>query len=179
MTARVLIVPLLASTALACSHGSAPQAAPAQPPHATAAPPRTASAEGSMCPMDVPGTQLSAADTATGETLTFISTPDQAPALRERVRAMAAMHEERHAMGDGGHMGEGHGGMMHEGTGMGGMERPPPSHAVVEDVENGARVVVTPNDPADLQKLQTTVKAHAQKMQQEGCGMMGHGGSQQ
>jgi hypothetical protein len=32
--------------------------------------------------------------------------------------------------------------------------------------------VVTPNDPADLTRLQSTVRSHAEQMQQHGCGMM-------
>jgi hypothetical protein len=189
MTLRTLLVPLLASTAFACAHGSsAPDKTTAQPrPAATAAPPRTPPAGmRAMCPMDVPGTKLSAADTASGEALTFTTTPDQAATLRERVRSMVAMHDQHHAAGDSGHMEHGQGAMMGtggehgaHGAGMGGMAMPPPSRAVVEDVENGARLVVTPNDPADLQKLQSTVKSHAERMQQEGCSMMGGGGAPQ
>jgi len=49
----------------------------------------------------------------------------------------------------------------------------PSSHAAVVDLETGARVDVTPSDPADLQKLQAAVRMHAQRMQKEGCAMMG------
>jgi hypothetical protein len=174
MTARALIVPLLATTALACSHGSGGSKSDpaAQPrPAATDAPPRTGAAP-PMCPMDLPGTQLTAADTATGEALTFTTTPDQTAALRERVRALAAMHDQHGATRGSGTTASGRGG-------MGGMPMPPPSHTTVEDVDNGARMVVTPNDPADLAKLQSTVKMHAEHMQQMGCGPMGHGGPQQ
>jgi hypothetical protein len=95
--------------------------------------------------------------------------------LRERVRAMAEMHNSHHAAGDAGHGGM-HG--MHGGMGGGpsggmeGMEMPPPSQASVEDLPDGARILVTPRDPADLQKLQTTVRQHAKHMQEHGCGMI-------
>ena len=57
---------------------------------------------------------------------------------------------------------------------MGDMQMPPPSRAAVEDLPDGARIIVTPNDPADLERLQKTVRTHAEHMQQHGCGMMDH-----
>ena len=128
-----------------------------------------------MCPMNVPGTQVSAADVATGETLTFTTT-DQVAELRSRVHAMAEMHNKHHAAGGmhQGMMGRGTGsgkamggGMMGEGMMM------PASRAMVVDLDKGASIMLTPDDPADLQKLQSAARMHAQKMQQSGCGMMG------
>jgi hypothetical protein len=191
MTRMLVVSSVLALAGTACTHAgrTAPDSA-AQP--ATATPSATAqSGMAGMCPMDVPGTRVSAAETATGEALTFTTTPDQAPALRERVHAMAAMHN-RHHTGDAGHGGMGgmHGGTMggdaahggHSGTaeggmkgaGMEGMQMPPPSRAAVEDLPDGARILVTPNDPADLERLQKTVRTHAEHMQQHGCAMMQH-----
>jgi hypothetical protein len=112
-----------------------------------------------MCPMTVPGTVVNAADTANGEALTFTTTaPDQVAELRIRVHAMANMHNQHH-------------GGMGGGERMGGMMMPPPSRAWVEDVENGARISMTPNDLTDLQKLQSAVRMHAAHMQQHGCRM--------
>jgi hypothetical protein len=128
-----------------------------------------------MCPMSVPGTRVAAEDTDAGVALAFTTSPDQAAALRERVHAMAEMHNRQH----GGAAGDHHGmhGAMGEGTGgMGGMERPPPAEARVEDVQAGARIVLTPRDPADLQQLRDTVRQHAAHMQAHGCGMMGDAG---
>jgi hypothetical protein len=121
--------------------------------------------------MSVPGTKLAAADTSTGEAITFTTTPDQAAALRERVHAMADVHNRHHASGDADHGGMGG---MHGGWMMGDMQMPPPSRAAVEDLPDGARIIVTPNDPADLDRLQKTVRMHAEHMQQHGCGMMDH-----
>lgn len=172
MTRTVIVSFVLALAGTACMHGGhAATAAAAQPAAA-------ASGQGGMtgmCPMSVPGTQVSATDTPTGEALTFTTTPDKATALREKVHAMADMHNRHHAAGDSGHGGMG--GMMGGGMaggGMGGMQMPPPSRASVEDLPNGARIMVTPNDPADLQRLQSTVRMHADHMQQHGCGMMGN-----
>jgi hypothetical protein len=54
---------------------------------------------------------------------------------------------------------------------------PPPSRAAVRDVEGGARIVVTPNDPADLDRLRSAVRMHAEHMRESGTCGMGHPGS--
>jgi hypothetical protein len=172
---RALLIPLaLAFAGTGCMHGGhgASSAAPAASPSATSPAPTGGGMSG-MCPMSVPGTQLGAEDTTTGEALTFTTTPDQASALREKVHAMADMHNRHHASGEGQ---SGTGGMMPGGAMGGGgmpmMQMPPPSHATVEDLPDGARLLVTPNDPADLQRLQSTVRSHAEQMREHGCGMM-------
>lgn len=134
---------------------------------------------GGMCPMSVPGTEVAAEDTASGEAVTFTTrSADQVPALRERVHAMADMHNAHHAGGDAGHGGMHgmHGGMGGgtSGGGMEGMEMPPPSQATVEDLPDGARILVSPKDPADLERLQSTVRRHATHMREHGCPMMDH-----
>ena len=180
MTRALLVPVVLALTGTACMHASrAAPAAASEPAAATTRPSSDAPMGGGMagmCPMSVPGTQVSAAEISTGEALTFTTSPDQAAALREKVHAMADMHNSHHASGDAGHggMGDmmGHGGMG--AGGMEGMQMPPPSRAAVEDLPDGARLLVTPNDPADLKQLQSTVRKHAEHMQQDGCGMMDH-----
>jgi hypothetical protein len=47
-----------------------------------------------------------------------------------------------------------------------------PSFASVLDVENGASLLLTPNHPADLQKLQAEGRMRAHRMRLNGCGMM-------
>lgn len=177
MTRALLVPVVLAFTSTACMHAGRAAPAAASQPAVTPRPASDAPMGGGMagmCPMSVPGTKVSAADTATGEALTFTTTPDQAAALREKVHAMADMHNQRHASGEAAHGGMS-GGMMGGGMAggsMGGMQMPPPSRAAVEDLPEGARIVVTPNDPGDLQRLQATVRSHAEHMQQDGCGMM-------
>jgi hypothetical protein len=134
-----------------------------------------------ICPMAVPGTQVSTSDTSTGEVVTFSTTsPDQVADLRSRVRAMADMHNQHHGPGDmSGMQGgmHGQGGMMGSGAGQGGetghMPMPPPSTTSVEDTDTGARLVVTPKDPAQLAQLQSAVRAHAGMMQPGHCEMGG------
>jgi len=167
---------LLAGTAAfamlsGCAHSPSPE--PAARPAIAAQAPGQAGDMMAMCPMSVPGTQVSAADAVDGETLTFTTT-DQVAELRSRVHAMAEMHNQHHAAGGTheGMMGGGTGGMMGSGKAMSGTMMPP-SHATVVDLENGASITLTPNAPADLQELQSAVRMHAQRMQQSGCGMMG------
>lgn len=189
---RTLALSFIALAGTACMHGAhAGTSSASQPATAAAAPAAPAGGDMSaVCPMNVPGTRVTAEDTATGETLTFTSTPDQAQALQARVHAMADMHNRRHA-GQASHGGTGgmHHGMMGgmhgghaghatpgdgaSGGGMAGM-MPPAAHAAVEDLPDGARLVLTPRDPADLPRLQQTVRMHAQQMQQHGCAAMQH-----
>jgi len=120
------------------------------------------------CPMNVPGTKVTAIDAANGETLVFTTTDDVA-ALRTKVRSMAEMHNQHHAKG-GTHDGMMGSGMM--GGGMMGKGMMPPSNAAVTDVEGGASITLTPTAPADLQQLQAAVRRHAKRMEQDGCGKM-------
>lgn len=193
MTRMLVVASALSLAGTGCMHAGHAAGA-AQPTPASRAPSGMAGMTdmAEMCPMNVPGTQVSAMDVANGEALTFTTTPENAAALREKVHAMAEMHNRHHTGGEPGHGGMQHGGMGQGAMGgmggmgggmsgmahgdMGGMQMPPPSQASVEDVPNGARIVVTPNDPADLQRLQSTVRAHAEHMQQHGCEMTGQGG---
>lgn len=170
-----------AVVSMGCMHGAASQAtAPAAQPRAPGAQAQTGMGAGmagdkmaAMCPMAIPGTQVSAADTSIGETLTFSTTsPDQVAELRTRVRAMADMHNQHHASG-GMHQGmHESGGTMSGGGAMADMPMPPPSTATVEDSDAGASLILTPKDPAQMAQLQSAVRAHANMMQQGNCGMM-------
>jgi hypothetical protein len=133
-----------------------------------------------VCPMAVPGAQAVAADVEGGEAVTFTTSSDQVAELRNRVHAMADMHNRHHQGGgmDHGGMHEGmQGGAMGHGSMGGGSAdhmamMPPPSHAAVEDLPSGARLVVTPNDPADLDQLRSAVRMHAEHMDEmHACGM--------
>ena len=141
------------------------------------------------CPMAVPGTEVIASDTAAGEALTFKTASGDVAELRRRVHAMAEGHDHAAADMEHGHGGMGHGagmmghGMMQGGSAGGGQGAGgghgmhevamPPSRTAVEDVEGGARIVVAPDDPADLERLRSAVRTRAQHMQQHGCQMTG------
>ncbi len=211
MTRTSLFTLALALAGAACTHRGAATASAPQASTATAGQGMDAQGMEAMCPMTIPDTKVSSADTATGAALTFTTTPDQVQALRQKVAAMVEMHNRHHAgtgagaaHGDAGathgeaqagasaggapaeaegSAGAGgmHGGMhgsMHGETAPGGMEGGMVSaRASAEDVEGGARLVLTPNDPADLPKLQSMVRAHAQHIEQGGCPMHGKHGA--
>jgi TusA-related sulfurtransferase len=183
-------------------HAKAPARAaePAEPPAEAAAPPAEATAPpagaaasgpaaGPMagCPMAVPGTEVAADDVPAGEAITFTTADPQAVAdLRSRVHAMAEMHEAHHGAGMMGGM---HGPMHHGDMAGGGMERGgtgggtgsadvpehgmmPGGRAVAEDVPGGARLVITADDPADVDRVRAAVRMHAAHMRDSGtCGM--------
>jgi hypothetical protein len=137
-----------------------------------------------MCPMAVEGTTARAEDVEGGAAMVFTTTGDVSE-LRQRVAAMAEMHNRHHAEGSGHGMGmhggangmrgakEPQGDMNHGGMGMmGGGMMMPPSTARSEDIEGGARIVFTPQDPTDLPALREHFAQHAQMMSSGRCPMM-------
>jgi hypothetical protein len=174
-------VRLIASTAFALLSVGTLSLATGAAAQSTTVAPATEQAETMMaaCPMNVPGTKVSAVDSANAETLVFTTTDDVA-ALRTRVHRMAEMHNQHHVDGGthGGMMGGGMmgGGMMGSGKGMEGKVKMPPSNATVTDVDSGASIALTPLASADLPQLQAAVRAHATRMQQNGCGRMAQKG---
>ncbi len=161
---------------MAAQHAAAPAAAAAQPE----AMPAGMQHMMQNCPAAVPGTRVAAADVEGGEAVTFTTTPDRVADLRARVRATADMHNRHYAAGAAeAHEGMAHGEMMGGGMAGGGAMAashhemvPPPSRASVEDVDGGARFVVTAIDPAEVDRLRSVLRMHAQHMQETGtCGM--------
>jgi len=146
-----------------------------------------------MCPMAVEGTTARAEDVEGGAAMVFTTTGDVSE-LRRRVARMAEMHNRHHGEGHGHGMGmhgaqdgsRGHqhggaqegdeprqGGGMQGGMGMtGGGMMPPPSTARSEEVEGGARLVLTPRDPAELARLREHVGQHSEMMASGRCPMM-------
>lgn len=165
---RMYLSSVIVSLALGCG---SKQNAPSRPPAETAQ-------QSHMCPM-MKGAQATATDDEGGVAITF-TTPDDPTELRARVRKMAAMHDRMsHGM-----MGSGERNGSAEMTGSAGMGSAMmeegmhehmamvPSHAVVEDVDHGARVRITPDDPAQLATLREQVHAHVAMMNSGRCPMM-------
>jgi hypothetical protein len=140
---------------------------------------------GDQCPMFVAGTTVQAKDTSDGMAMTFTTTGNVAE-LRRRIHVMAD-HMNAHSSGAGGGMGMhgmgmgadagmGMGGSMMGGGMMGGGTMPA-MHAQVEDVDHGARLKMTPADPAKLNEMRQHMKEHVQMMNQShGCSMMADAG---
>jgi hypothetical protein len=105
-----------------------------------------------------------------GGTLTFTTT-GEIEELRIRVMEMAQRHNAHHA-DTGADFGRGRGGMMAPENPMGSTPMPP-SWATVVEVERGAMIVVVPNESADLAKLQSAIRTRAERMQRNGCDLVG------
>ena len=154
MRKPLLAAIMLSTLALGCGGSKQQPTAPAPTTEATA--------HGGMCPMEVQGTSVAVADTDDGVAVTFTTTGDVAE-LRKRVHAMADMHA--HMM---------HGGTMGSGSAMGSGHMMVPSDARAEDIDGGARIVVTPKDPAQLADLRAHAHEHAAQMSSGHCPMMEH-----
>lgn len=133
-----------------------------------------------MCPMMVEGTTVVAEETEGGAALVFTTSGD-VDELRRRVERMAEMHNRR-AM-HGGTMGsEAAGGSTEaehhaeaEAEGPSGQSRGmmmPRGQARAEEIEGGARLVLTPHDPGELPALREHVGRMAEQMSARECPMM-------
>ncbi len=140
------------------------------------------------CPMAVNGAQVTASDTDDGVALTFTTTGGDVSDLRQRVSQMAQMYGMHRGQGHmmwrrmggprGGGMGPGagmrggpRGGMGPGARGGGGVGPMPAMTSRVDNVDNGARLVLTPTDPAQLDALRARARMHAQRMQSGQCWM--------
>lgn len=160
---RALLVVTITACASRQSREQPAQAPPGQPPSAQPG-------GGSGCPMMMnAGTRITTTDTSDGVAIAFAATRDVA-GLRARVRQMAAMHNRMAEMDAGMQKGGGmqKAGGMHESGGM----HMVPSRASVEDLPDGARLVLVPVDPSQLANLRQEARMHGQMMQRGECPMM-------
>ncbi|MBI2150233.1 MAG: hypothetical protein HYU27_06470, partial [Acidobacteria bacterium] len=98
------------------------------------------------CPMKLPGVDIAVLDVPAGVALTFTTKADNVAEMRRRVEHMAAMHSGEHA---------------HEAMMPGHMM---PANVKYEAVENGARLTLTPKDPASLAEFRTQVRTRVERM---------------
>jgi hypothetical protein len=112
---------------------------------------------GGMCPAQVPGTTVTPVDVEGGVALAFTTSTGGVAELRQRVHRMAEMHD-RQAGGPGVRMD--HGMTM------------PAATASAEDIEGGARLVLKPKDPSQLEALRQHAQMHARMMARGECPMM-------
>jgi hypothetical protein len=107
------------------------------------------------CPMNLEGASVAVSDTQTGVTLSITTTkPESVPELRRRVEQWATMHSvERPSQS------------MMQGQMI-------PGSVKYEPIEKGARLTLTPKDPAKLAEFRKQVRAHAEHMQKGDCSMM-------
>jgi hypothetical protein len=144
------------------------------------------------CPVAVAGTSVTVEDASNGAALVFVTTGDVAD-VRKRAAALASMHNDHHgkmgALPDGssaggehaGHDMSGHAGhdmSGHAGHDMSGGEHAGHaggmigvhSKANVSDIDGGAKVLFVANG-ADVAKLQSELRMHAQHLASGTCAM--------
>lgn len=143
-TGTVIRLTLAVVLALGCG-------SPAKPPVETPLTP-TPPAGDPSCPLLVPGTSISAEETA----WVFVTTGDVA-AVRARGNALATMHNDRN--GDAGSMG---------------LTISAKANAAASDVEGGVKVTFTPEDPATSAALGDELKMHAQHLGGASSCVMSH-----
>jgi hypothetical protein len=103
------------------------------------------------CPMHVAGTEVATADSKDGIILTVTTKTGDVADLRRRTESMAKMHAEN------------------SNKEMPGMI---PFSAAYEEVANGARLTLTPKDPARLEEFRAKVRQHVEMMTKGDCSMM-------
>lgn len=106
------------------------------------------------CPMMIKDVEVNATDAPAGIALTFTAKPEQVDDLRLRVQRWATMHTEKP-----GQMSAMAQSMM-------------PGTATYEAIPNGARLTLTPKDPAKLAEFRVAVRKHVETMKKGECMMM-------
>ena len=101
------------------------------------------------CPMQIPATTVTSSNVEGGVALAFTTHGGDVAELRARVQRMTETHHQHHS-----------------GSVMG---MAPPSTASSEDIEGGARLVLKPQDPAQLEALREHARTHAARMAEGDC----------
>ena len=104
------------------------------------------------CPMKVTGADVAVADVENGIAVTITTKSGDVAELRRRTETMAKMHT-------GSSNADMHGQMMS-------------FSAKYEEVSNGARLTLTPKDPAQLKEFRAKVRQHVEQMAKGDCSMM-------
>lgn len=175
---------VLVGTAVAALLAGYPSTSSAQsaPPTGTTASPALELGMGMLdgtCPMQVAGTTVTSKDIEGGVAIVFTTSAGNTVALRERVQRMAERHNHKYAGGGmmmadhapGNAMKMGHRGL---GSGMmkGGGMRMPAATAAVEDIDGGARLVLRPKAPTQLEALREHARMRADRLARGDCPMM-------
>jgi hypothetical protein len=106
------------------------------------------------CPMNLKGTSVAVTDTANGVVISITTKPENVAELQKRTEQMAAMH-----------VGQASSPAMMQGQMMAGTVK-------YEAAKDGAKLTLTPKDPAKLAEFRTQVRSHVERMQKGECTMM-------
>ncbi|MEZ4237484.1 MAG: hypothetical protein R3F59_15325 [Myxococcota bacterium] len=167
---------MLFLVAAGCAAAPTPSEAPTEAPTEATPAPAPADPDASelaamarTCPAAVGDLALSVEDTDAGVAMTFTTAGDAAD-LQARVQHLADMYARGGMRGPrwqrmGGGMGRGAG----MGPGGGGLGPMPQAAATVEPLDNGARLVLVPADPADLAALRDRAHRHGDRLSTGEC----------
>jgi hypothetical protein len=106
-----------------------------------------------MSPMTLSGADVAVADTTTGIAITFTAKAGDVKELQRRVERLANMHT-----------------MMSDAPQMN--ARMIPGDVKYEAIAGGARLTLTPKDPAKLAEFRSQVRTHVEQMKKGNCAMM-------
>jgi len=139
-----------------------------------------------ICPMGVPGTAVATSNVPGGVALAFTTPKGDIMELRAHVRGMADMHNASGTTMMASLRGPNNASAPNAsdkvadtacgGMGMSGGTMMPPASASVVDIDGGARLILTPKDPAQLVALRQHASICASRMQHGQCGIMGREG---
>ena len=110
------------------------------------------------CPTMLAGTDVSVVDTPAGIAITFTTKPENVAELQRRVQRMGVMHNTPHRSPAPNET-------MMQGQII-------PGTVTYEAIENGARLTLTPKDPAKVDEFRAQVRAHVERMQKGNCSTM-------
>lgn len=128
------------------------------------------------CPNAVQGAEIVVSDTEGGVALTCTTGAANLSEVRTRVRNLARMYDMHrgnrsmmwHRMGGEG-MAQGEGMAHGSGTAMEDSGLMPAASSTVTNTDDGARIELRPNDPAQLEALRQHIRSHQQRMQSGEC----------
>jgi hypothetical protein len=161
----IVLVSMIGLSGCASDSGARPQPATATE-HASLA--RPDAGHGPLCPLQVPGATVTESDVGGGAALDFRTSAEHVAGVRQRVRLIAAVYNH-HGAGtpiDGSPEPSVHSENaedVHPDLGM------PVASASVEDIDDGARLVLRPESPSQLQALRERARAHAAGVRGDDC----------
>lgn len=121
---------------------------------------------GWLCPVQVPGTRVTSNDVEGGTALDFQTSSDHVADMRQRVREIAAIynhHESGDALDTTASAQGANNPRVHHDLGM------PVGSASVEEIAGGARLVLRPDDPSQLQALRERARIHTGRVVGDDC----------
>ena len=155
MTTKILNAVVLAAAISMLAVTAAAQTTPAEPQPGMRMMDMSAMQN---CPMAIPGVAITVDDSVDGVAINFSTTSGDVAELRRRVESIAKMHSDTQP-----------GAMMSGNMKAGKMI---PFTLKQEATSNGARLLLTPKDPALLLEFRAQIRTHVEHMQKGDCSMM-------